>query len=141
MVKIGEFDPLDKKYWGPPEPGFSATRNKQVIEDSIKKYEKQRARKMKEFTENLRERTDAAASYLKGMGGVDRSRSVEKYFGKRELAHLRAEDIRNQLIKQRMMTIGHNKQAVYEEKEKIKKFIKTTKPIKIKRTKTDGEKK
>lgn len=93
MVKIGNISPLDERFWpNEPEPGFNPERNRQVIEGTIKKYEQKRARQMGNFVDNLRERTDAVASFFKkkdwGYSG-----GVRRYFGKRYLAKLRGEDI------------------------------------------------
>lgn len=137
-MKIGEFDPSDRKFWpSKPEPGFSVERNKRIIEESIKKYDRQVARKMNEFTNRLQERTDAVATYLTGDGGAQRSRSVEKYFGKTNLAYLRGEDIKSKLVQQRSMTLKtplaeFNKKV--EQKEIAKKILSGKGVSKIKRT-------
>jgi len=105
-MKIGEMNPLDKKFWPKePEPGFSPERNRQVVDKSIEKYEAMRKKKMALFTENLKERTDALASYLAGGSGLQRNRSLEQYFGKRYLAHLRGEDITDEL-RERLRFVG-----------------------------------
>jgi len=136
-MRIGDFDPMDRKFWpSSPEPGFSVERNKRVIEGTIKKYEKHRAKIMANFEDNLRERTDAAIQYLMGGGGAARSKSVEKYFGKTQLAYLRGEDIRNKLMQERMSVIT-KPEVLAEEKESqehLKKFVKRGKGYKIRRT-------
>lgn len=71
--------------------------NKYVIENSIKKYEAKRAAAMKEWQGNMGERSDAAVSYLKHISS-GRTTPVEHYFGKKELARLRGEDIRQKLM-------------------------------------------
>jgi len=142
-MKIGDFNPLDRKFWPKnPEPGFSAQKNRRVIDEVIKAYDKQQQKKMKEFTGELRERTDAAASYLTGMGGAHRSRSIEKYFGKEYLMKLRGENIRNKLLQQQEMII--TKPEVKYQQKKIQKKMKSMavkrKGLKIKRTLTDEQK-
>ena len=95
MVKIGDIDMRDKKFWpSEPEPGFNPERNKQVIEGTIKKYEAQRLARMRLFVKGLKERTDAIASYLTS---PKVGKPLERYFGKRYLAELRGQDITNEL--------------------------------------------
>jgi len=147
-MKIGEFNPMDRKYWGPPEPGFSVKRNRQVIENSIKKYERKRKRQMADFTNKLRERTDAAATFLKSKFVSSDPKKLERYFGKTYLAYLRGEDIRNQVIRQRMRELGRDKEGIYKEKQNIdylksralrrKGTTDVQKPIR--RLRTDGQK-
>lgn len=95
---LGKLDKSDHKYFieGGDE-GFSPARNKKVIDDTIKLYEKNRAAKMAVFQDHLRERTSAIASFLtsdKGprYAGYTDSRIV-KYFGKRYLAELQGKSI------------------------------------------------
>ena len=74
------------------DPGFNPARNKAIIEDTIKKYELMRERKRRDYNDKLGERVDAVATYLKSMA-ADSNKPVEKYFSKRELAHLRGKKI------------------------------------------------
>lgn len=76
--------------------GFSPERNKAVIEDSIRKYEAERERRQRLFGERLDERSDAVSHFLKA---IDRGKATTamKYFGKKELARLRGEEILGQL--------------------------------------------
>jgi len=105
-MKVGEINPLDRKFWPKePEPGFSPERNRLTIDKSIEKYEAMRKKKMDLFTDSLKERTDALASYLAGSEGVQKGRSLERYFGKRYLAHLRGEDITDEL-RERLKFVG-----------------------------------
>jgi hypothetical protein len=74
------------------EPGFSPARNKAVIENTIRKTNLTRAKKIKAYREKIQERADAVATYLKSRvaeGGTP----VEKYFGKRWMAYLRGQQI------------------------------------------------
>lgn len=66
---------------------FSEEHNKIVIADSIKNYEANRAKRRKDYTEQLEERSDAIAQYFNHLnqGGAA---PLEKYFGRRELARL-----------------------------------------------------
>ena len=143
-MRIGDFNPADRKFWGPPELGFSPRRNKSVVEGTIKKYELMRKRKMADFVDKLRERTDAAASFLKSRLVSSNPKAVDRYFGKTYLAHLRGEDIKTQLIKQRMMQVGLSKEKVWKEKQKLndlKKRVLTGKgAFKVKGVKPNGQK-
>jgi hypothetical protein len=78
------------------DAGFSPERNKQVIASSIKKYEAMRAKKNKEYTESIRERADAVATYLKSRV-AEGNTSIEKYYGKQELTRLQGVSIMNKL--------------------------------------------
>lgn len=81
-----------KFYVVKPDSNFNPDKNKKIVEDSIKKYEKKRLDQRKNYIEQLSERADAVYSYLKHM---DRGHStpIEKYFGKRTLAYLRGQKI------------------------------------------------
>lgn len=86
-----------QKYYIKNPKNFSPERNKAIIDQTIKEYEDMRSKRMKGFYDDLGERIDAAASYLMYLerGGS----SAEKYFGKKELARLRGEKIREIMIK------------------------------------------
>ncbi len=90
---------LDKRHFKEKgDPGFSPERNKSVIEESIKKYEATRARKKAEYADQVMERADAVASFLKNidkgkMTGMNSEDQALKYFGKKELAKLRGQKI------------------------------------------------
>ena len=147
MYKVGQalyippmrlsLNPADRKFWPKTvEPGFSVKRNNWIIEDAMKKHDLNVKRKKAEFADKLGERTHAMASYLKGGQGVDRSRTIEKYLGKIEHAHLRGEDIRNKLVSQQKMLLT-NKKEIYEQEQArklITKSIVEGKTFKIKRT-------
>lgn len=79
------------------DPGFSPERNKQTIEKSIKKYEARRLKAIKQAYEEYGERADAVVTFLKA---VERGKeaNVDKYFGKRTLAALRGDEIRERLM-------------------------------------------
>lgn len=94
-------DPLDRHFiLREPEKGFNPSRNKSIIEDTIRWAEQQRTLKNKEHDEDYAERSDAVVSYLRALDrgmapGTDR---MQKYFGKRTLAYLRGEEIRRKLM-------------------------------------------
>lgn len=71
---------------------FVANRNKSLVDEVIREAELNRKRKAKAYTEQIRERSDAVATFLKA---VDRGKvaNVDRYFGRKELARLRGEQI------------------------------------------------
>lgn len=103
MKKIHELDEKFLEIWG-ESPDFDLSHNKRVIDESIRKYEAMRRKKEREFDEGNRERAQAASHYLKSLenGGQE---NPEHYFGKKYLAFLRGEQIRNEL-QERLKVIG-----------------------------------
>ena len=87
---------LANKYGVLPDPNFNAKRNQEIIDGTIKKYEDDRAKKVKLWNENMRDRADAVAMFLKHVDN-GKNNSVVNYFGRQELARLRGEDIVTQL--------------------------------------------
>lgn len=73
---------------------FSPERNKAIIDRTIKKAELMRKKKMQNYVDSIRERSDAVATYLKSRTAEGRT-PVERYFGKKNLAHLRGVQIRD----------------------------------------------
>ena len=94
-----KINPLDWGYMEQNPEGdadFSAEKNAEVIANIIKKTDKMRRQKAREFQTGLRERNEATAQYLKALEG-GASTNAEKYFGRRELARLRGEEVLNKL--------------------------------------------
>ena len=87
---------LSRKYGVFQDPDFSAKRNKAIVERTIRKTDMMQKRKQKEYDDLLGERTTAVASFLKHVGR-GKHNNVVTYFGRRELARLRGEDIATQL--------------------------------------------
>lgn len=84
---------MDQKFWPKnPDPDFNPARNKLIIEGTIRKYEATRKRKMEEFSDQVKERTDAVASWLTSRKGAESSKSLDQYFGSRHLAYLRGKE-------------------------------------------------
>ena len=80
-----KINPLDYKYLEQNPKGdldFSAEKNAEVIANIIKKTDKMRRQKAREFQTGLRERNEATAQYLKALEG-GASTNAEKYFGRR----------------------------------------------------------
>jgi seryl-tRNA synthetase len=94
-----KIDILDYKYMEQNPEGdadFSAERNAEVVANVIKKTDKMRRQKAREYQTALRERNEATAQFLKALEG-GASTDAEKYFGRRELARLRGEEVLNKL--------------------------------------------
>jgi hypothetical protein len=100
---------LSLKYGVKEDPDFSAKRNNEVIERTIKKMELRKQQKLKEYGEAVRERSEAVASFLHHVK-QGRHNNVVNYFGKRELARLRGEEISN-VIKSKVKALDKFKNA------------------------------
>jgi len=74
------------------DPGFSAEKNRQVIEDTIKKTDRMRRQKKREFEEDLQERTWAATKFMKS----DEADPI-KFFGKNYAMYLKGKEIIDKL--------------------------------------------
>ena len=96
--------------WVPvdPSPNFDPKRNARIIQEVIDETEAIARKKRREATDGIRERTSAVAKYLKSveMGGA--KSDLEGYFGKRELARLRGEEVLATL-KKRLQIVGKTK--------------------------------
>ena len=71
---------------------FNPEHNKYVIEKTIRDNEKLIKQKKKTYAEQVRERADAVASYLKSKA-ADSGKPIEQYIGKRGLAYLQGRKI------------------------------------------------
>lgn len=96
MDKIDPKDYIYLEQMPEGDPDFDESRNKAVIAGVIRKTDKMYRQKRREFQEGLRENTQAATHYLKALEG-GASTNAEKYFGRRELARLRGEEVLNKL--------------------------------------------
>ncbi len=95
-----EMQQADKQRFFNSDPdGFSPERNKFIIEETIRKYEATRVKKVNDVVDHYSERADAVVSFIKS---VDRGKgaqgNLEKYFGKQMLAYLRGQQIRDKLM-------------------------------------------
>lgn len=87
-----------EKYWRErPDPGFSEAHNKAVIARSIARAEAIKKRRKKDFYNEIDERVAATASYLRYLD-KGKSGTAEQYFGKRQLAELRGERVKAELM-------------------------------------------
>ena len=92
-----------QKYYVERPEGFNPEYNKYVIDKTIREYEAKRALKYKMFNEALKERASAVANYLQHLNS-GKSTSIEKYFGKKELARLRGKEIIKELQNDSMLS-------------------------------------
>lgn len=98
MTKLTKNQILDfeKFYKSEGDSDFSAKRNMEIVENSIKEYELKRKLIQERFNDDMAERSDAVAFMLKS---IDNGKTTDalKYFGKKELARLRGEEILGQM--------------------------------------------
>ena len=94
------------------DEGFSPKRNKAIVDRTIKKHEIMRKKKDAEFTDKLRERTDAVAGYFKHLAG-GKNTPLERYFGRKTLTHLQGRKI----VAKIQRLAGVNKDPVYKLEE------------------------
>ena len=81
-----------RKYHVAEDPNFNEKRNREIIEGTIKKNDALRRKQQREFKNELGEKIDMVASYLKSRA-VDGGAPIERYLGKRWMAKLRGEQI------------------------------------------------
>ena len=94
-----------------PDPDFDPEHNKRVIQNIIRKTLENKKRIEKENLEGIKERTKAIAQYISSLEQGGKSSSIESYFGRRELARLRGEEIL-QRIKNAMLIKKKNGEPV-----------------------------
>lgn len=97
--KPGVVDPIDYEFMEINPYGdsdFDEEHNKRVIQDTIKKHEAKLRKQRRDFKEKTKERAEAGAMFLKN-ATQGKGYGVEKYFGKKELARLRAQEVINDL--------------------------------------------
>jgi hypothetical protein len=75
-----------------PSPDFDPVRNRKVVEDTIKKHDAMRKKKMDEFNEALYERTEAVNYFLHHVDN-GKDPNIDKYFGRKVLAELRGQKL------------------------------------------------
>jgi hypothetical protein len=76
-----------------PDPDFNADHNNKVIEETIQDNELRRKRAKKRFDDGIRDRSEAISVYLKSLQRGGKTSDFNKYFGRREIARLRGEEI------------------------------------------------
>lgn len=92
-----DFPKEDKKFYiEKPDADFSPQHNREVVENSIKKYEAMQLKKWKETMDKNRERADAVVTYLKAIDKGATTR-LDHFFSPKELSRLRGDDIRLEL--------------------------------------------
>lgn len=88
--------PLDWKYMEQKpygDPDFSEEHNRKVIAEVDEWNDKMDRQRERDFKEKTAERTSAVAQYLKNITHGKGIKDIDKYFGKRYLAYLRAQEI------------------------------------------------
>lgn len=75
------------------DPGFNPEHNKRVIEETIRKTDKIRKEKKREFDEKLRERAWATAKLLKNIDKGTGEGDPIRFFGKNYAMYLKGKDI------------------------------------------------
>lgn len=108
VTKADRIHPLDYKFMEQmPEgdPDFNPEHNKWVIEQSIKNYEANRKKKEHEHDEGIKERAQAASTYLEAVSKGGRTTDIETYFGKRHHAYLRGQEVIDR-IKDQLVVAG-----------------------------------
>jgi hypothetical protein len=125
-MRTQDLNPKDYKFIVEKgEPGFSPERNKQVIENSIRKYDLAVAKKRKEWKEQTAERVDAIVSFLKAE--VASNNPLSHYFGKRWIAYLRGEHLLDDIYQKRLemdtnrlyMDLKHEQKQKTSKAEKV----------------------
>ena len=84
--KDWKFVPVD------PDENFDPEHNKRVVEESIAKHEAKIKAVQKELAQNIKERSEAATMYLKNIEQGKGESNIDKYFGSKILAKLKAEN-------------------------------------------------
>lgn len=81
------------------DKNYDEAKNRAVIEKTITDYEKMRSEKGRQYDDAYGERSQAVVMYLKHLDqGGKGSSNLMRYFGKRELARLRGDVIRQKLM-------------------------------------------
>ncbi len=92
--------PEDQKFVvATPDAGFDPRKNKMVIDECIREYEAMRKKKLQQSQEGIGERSDAVATYIKSNLASSKDTPVQRYFGRRWLAYLRGDQIKDELMK------------------------------------------
>jgi len=104
LTPLAMIDKSDYKYVvETPDADFSPKRNKMIIENTIRKYDETRKRRMKDFREGIGERSEAIASFLKHIDQTGKNK-LDGYFTPQMLAHLRGAEIIDKLREKRFVT-------------------------------------
>lgn len=108
MAEISDIEKQDYQRFFVEDPtGFSPERNKDTVERSIQKYEAKRRLEHDSYVESLKERVDAAVTYI--YSNKSSVQGVEKYFGSKYLAELQGQRILQKLKRlasgQRIITL------------------------------------
>lgn len=86
------------RFYNHDSDGYSPEKNRALIEKTITDYEAMRAKKAEQHNDDYGERADAVVTYLKSLDKGHGESNIEKYFGKRTLAYLRGQQIRDKIM-------------------------------------------
>src|SRR3990167_759842 len=106
LRRSGEIRDVDFKFLKEKpdgDVGFDPEHNRKVVEETIKKTDELIAKKKQEYLNAVEERVDAGVYFLKALSkgkyaSSDPRTQALKYFGRRELARLRGEEIKRELM-------------------------------------------
>lgn len=93
-----KISPLDFKYASvDPDPGFSAEHNRRVIQETIDANNKLRAKKQRDFANEVKGRTGAIAQYFNDSVQGKTSSTAKEYFGTKMISRLRGFEIEKEI--------------------------------------------
>ena len=91
LISPEDYEFMEQNPYG--DANFNADHNKEVIAKTIEKGKRYWRVKKKEYEAKTRERAVAVAAYLKNLTQGQGVSNINTYFGKREMARLRGEEI------------------------------------------------
>jgi|SRR3990167_362993 len=94
-VSPEDYKYLEQNPYG--DADFDPKHNERVIKEVNDWNDRMDRKRDRDYTEKTKERTNAVVKYLKQISDGKGVTSVEKYFGKRYLAHLRGQEIVSKL--------------------------------------------
>lgn len=94
-----------------PDPGFDPEHNKRVIEETIRENDLKFKANQKIYDEEVAERAKALSYYIKAIDQGGRNTDISQYFGKKEIARLRGEEIMRKLKERSIMRFRDEKES------------------------------
>jgi hypothetical protein len=86
------------------DPNFDPKHNEDVIEKTIKATDEMMAKRHREAVDKVRERTTALSMFIKGVQKGGSTSNLNKYFGNKEIARLRGNEVRDRLDQLRVLS-------------------------------------
>lgn len=108
---------MEQKPYG--DPGFDPEHNRRVIEETEREMDELDKKIDRDFSEKTRERTTAAAHYLRNVAQGKGVTQVDKYFGKRYLAYLRGQEVIRELKSRMTPALLAKLQSKWKRKGKL----------------------